>query len=273
MTKALEAEIAELDKEEEAATESTEEVTEEGTEETETPTETEEETVKEAEENQEEPTDDEKQEKQDQYHARQKAKREDQAKRQEEVQTQESLEDEGDPDEMEAMKAQMAQLTHIARRQQYQTNIKQAEKELNGLEVEFKEAFTDYDEVVNDALELTKMRLVADGVPSGEADDYLREKKVLIADEAAARGEDPVEAVYKEGKAIISVFDAYAEKKGYAVNGKPKTNLQTIRELNKPNAMTGGAGRGATAAKTTFDDLGDDDLEEIRNTSIWDVNK
>lgn len=147
---------------------------------------------------------------------------------------------------------------------QFEQSIKAAEKELNSLEPEFKAAFTDYDDVVNDALELTRMRLVADGATEGEAKDYLRREKVLLADRAAAQGKDPVEAVYNEAKSIINVFDAYAEKKGYTKGkAKPKTNLQAMREISKPNAMTGGSN--SKAVKGTFGDM---DLQETDDLSI-----
>ena len=54
-----------------------------------------------------------------------------------------------------------------------------------------------------------------------------------------------MEAVYNEAKEILSIFDKFAEMKGYKkVDGAPKTNLQAIREINKPNAMSGSAGKG-----------------------------
>ena len=163
-----------------------------------------------------------------------------------------------------------AEVQQYIRTQKFEQAVNTAEKELIELEKPFKEAFTDYDDIVSSAIELTKMRLVKDGMTETEADSHLRREKVLVADRAVAQGLDPVEAVYNEGKAILDVFDAYAEKRGYK-KGTPKTNLQAMREISKPNAMTGGAGKGAKAGNTTFDELGDDDLEEIHNTTIWDT--
>jgi len=173
-------------------------------------------------------------------------------------------------DEMDVLKRTVAQYGEVVKEYRYESNIKQAEKELIDLEKPFKEAFPDYDDKVNQAIELTKLRLLEDGADESYANDYLKREKVLLADRAAARGEDPVEAVYKEAEKILNVFEAYAEKNGYT-KGRPKTKMQALKEMSKPNAMTAGAGRGASAAKQTFDELGDDDLEEIHNTTIWDV--
>ena len=260
MTKALEEEVKRLD-EEEASTEG--EVKEE--------VEEQEETSEEEGEDEEEAKSEEQEKKEEQYRERQKAKREEQAKQV--VENVEEAENADDPGEMAALKAKVAQFDKVVQNQQFNVRVKQAEKELNGLETEFKAVFTDYDSVVDDALELSKIRLVANGATDGEADDYLRREKVLLADKAASRGKDPVEAVYKEAQQILSVFDTYAEKKGYVKSGKPKTNLQSMREINKPNAMTGGAGRGANAGKTSFSELGQEDLEEIQNTNIWELGK
>lgn len=175
-------------------------------------------------------------------------------------------------DDLQELKEKVARYDQIVQQQQFETAIQAAEQELAGLEKEFKEAFTDYDDVVNDALELSKMRLMAqEGVSETQAMNYLNREKVLIADKAAAQGKDPVEAVYNEAKQIMSVFDAYAEKKGYKLGGKPKTKLQAMREISKPNAMTGGTGKGAAASKLKFEELGDDDLEEIHETTIGEL--
>lgn len=144
-------------------------------------------------------------------------------------------------------------------------NIKAAESELVALEAEFKEAFPDYEDKVNQALEITKVRLIESGMSETEADKYLKREKVLLADAAAAAGKDPVEAVYNEAKSILNVFEKYAEKAGYIKPEKKKTNLQALREASKPNAMSGGAGRGAAAAKKTMDDM---QLEELDDISI-----
>lgn len=218
-------------------------------------------------------TEEDKLKKQEAYRERQKQKQDEQRRRQEELQkkSEDTTQNftKSEEKELEDLKRDMHQ---IIQQQRIEQAIKSAERELEELEGDFREAFTDYDEKVNNALELTKLNLKKNGMTDSQADDYLRREKVLIADRAAAQGKDPVEAVYQEAQKVLSVFDEYAEMRGYKLSDdKPKTNLQKMREINKPNPMTGGTGRGATAAKTEFDDLGDDDLETIQNTRIWDV--
>lgn len=212
--------------------------------------------------------------KQEAYRQRQKEKQEEVRRRKEELERKSASDDdldEDEEDELAQIKKDLQQFKQIAYQQQYQQAVKQAERELETLEKDFKEAFNDYDDVVKQALDLTKARLVGQGMSESEADDYLRREKVMIADRAAAAGKDPVEAVYNEAKGIVSWLDEYVQSQGYVKQdgGKKKTNLQKMRELSKPNAMNGG--RGAAAAKREFDDLGDDDLDEIKNTTIWDV--
>lgn len=159
-------------------------------------------------------------------------------------------------------------LRELARQQKLSQAIGAAEKELIELEKPFKEAFSDYEDKVNQALSLTKKRLMSQGMTETEADSYLRREKVLLADRAAAQGHDPVEAVYKEAQAIVSTFEAFAEENGYVkVDGK-KTKMQAVREMSKPNAMAGGSN--ASAVKRTVDDLGDEDLDEIKSMSLAD---
>lgn len=152
---------------------------------------------------------------------------------------------------------------------QYNQQIEAAGHELTNLEAEFREAYPDYDKKVDQAMRLTKMRLVDQGMGEAEAEAMLRREKILLADRAAATGGDPVEAVYNEANTILNVFEKFAEEMGYQKK-KTKTNLQAIRETVKPNAMSGGAGKGATAMKKTFDDLA---KEEVDGVSIGDMMK
>lgn len=161
-------------------------------------------------------------------------------------------------------------------RQIFEDRKKAATKELKALEKDFKEAFDDYDDVVEFAVQSTVKRLVAQGLDEDDALEKVQTEKLMLADRAAAQGRDPVQAIYDEAIGIKNWMDSVAEEMGYVrgekVNGKkPKTNLQAMREASKPNAMTGGTGKGTTATKRTFDDLGDDDLEEIKETTIWDL--
>lgn len=150
----------------------------------------------------------------------------------------------------------------LQKQQIFERNIKQAEVELTQLEGEFKVAYPDYEDKINQAIKLTKYRLIQNGMGDAEAEQAVRREKVLLADRAASQGKDPVEAVYNEAKAVLNVFEKYAEDMGYTKK-KKTTNLQALREASKPNAMSGGAGKGATAAKKTFDDMDGDDIAEL----------
>lgn len=267
MTKALEEEIAKLEQE----TQTTEEdvsdaVREEEAEEVKEPAKAEEETVV-AEE-----TDEDKQAKLEAYKKRiqeRKAKQEADIAPSRQEQIRQEAQDV--VDEQAELRKLVEEMRQFKQQQQFQANLMQAEKELQAYEKEFKEVYSDYDEKVSRAIEFSKLRLMADGMPEAQAEELLRREKVLLADKAAAMGEDPVQAVYDEANKILGWLDMYAEKAGYVKPSKPKTNLQALREASKPNAMSSGTGRGAAAVTRTFDDLGDDDLEEIHNTTIWDV--
>ena len=165
--------------------------------------------------------------------------------------------------EDEALKAELELIRQERQARQMQSMYAQAEKELEVLEDDFREAFTDYDDVVNGALEFAKMDLVNKGLSEREANEHLSLEKIKIADMAAAQGKDPVEAVYNEAKNVLTVIDAYAEKMGYVKPEKPKTNLQAAREMSKPNAMTGGTGKGATAARQNFEDMDASEVGEL----------
>jgi len=262
--KALKEEIEKLDLEETTFAEEVEEL--KNKEEAEESGEIKEEPQEEVkEEVKEEPTEEEleKKQKQDAYRERQRAKQEEKkpvAQEEYDKIAAQSVKEPVETDKLATLEAKVEQYDKVVQQQNFDNAVKQADKELTALEVPFKEAFTDYDDVVADALELTKMRLTGQGVTDGEADDYLRREKVMIADRAAAAGKDPVEAVYKEAKDILGVFDAYAEKKGYT-RGKPKTNMQAMREISKPNAMAGGSG--SAAVKKGYVDLDSEEVGEL----------
>lgn len=197
--------------------------------------------------------------KQEEYRERQKKKREEEQQRKAEKVVQDEA---GDDREIEELK-------QMAREQKFTRMVNQAEQELIQLEKPFKEAFTDYDDVVSNALAFTKIRLTADGMTESQADAYLRQEKVLLADRAAAQGLDPVEAVYNEAKSIMSTVDKFAEQMGYT-KGRPKTNLQAVKEMSKPNAFSGGVGKGAKN-QIGFNDMGDEDLDDIDNFTLGDL--
>jgi hypothetical protein len=272
MVEALQEEINKLETEEVAENEeTTEAVTEEtSNNEVEDVEKVEEETSEIVEDVSETPTEDEIAAKQSAYKARQEQK-----KREAEERRQLELKAKADsavnltniPDEKDIILREAAKLVQEKR---YNDAILAGEKELKTLERDFVDAFPDYNDVVERALDATKMRMVSQGMDESDVDAYLRKEKVLIADRAAAQGLDPVEAVYNEAKGIVSWLDGYAEKMGYVKNGekaKLKTNLQAIREISKPAAV--GTGRGTGAAKKTFDEM--DDLEEIGQVTLGDL--
>lgn len=212
------------------------------------------------EEKEAEPTDEEK--------ARQLKAQEDYKKRQEERRRkaaeapQKQYEEKAAQAVQDADKEAIEYFKELKKQQIFNQSIKKAEVELTYLEGEFKVAYPDYEDKVNQAMKLTKYRLVEQGMSEAEADQLLKREKVLLADRAAAQGQDPVEAVYKEASTILSVFEKFAEEMGYS-KGKKKTNLQSLREASKPNAMSGGAGKGATAARKTYDDMEVDEVNEL----------
>lgn len=221
-----------------------------------------------AEEEAQEPSAEEKERlrKQEEYRERKRREREEKA-RQDQLQQQAAVATSNVKPAEKVDADELAEFRQIAAQQKFERNLSLAEQELVQLEQPFKEAFDDYDSVVEKAIEFSKVRLVEQGLTESQAAETLRREKVLLADKAAAQGLDPVEAVYSEAKAIMSTFDKFAEKMGYT-KGKPKTNLQAAKEMAKPNAFSGGAGKGASASKKTFDDLGDDDMEELDGLTL-----
>lgn len=283
MTKALEEEIKQLEEQEaaqddplapkEEQQEPLEEAQEDyAQEETEAPEEEKEldEAKEEPEEKNEEYTEDEIRAKQEAYRERRRKKQEEEERRQQELSekakqaAEPKKSQQGSDDELE-------QLKKFAQQTIFQQKVKQAARELEILETPFKEAFPDYDAVVSDAMEFSKIRLMNQGVSEAEAIEYLNNQKVLLADRAAAQGADPVEAVYNEAKAINQLFEQFAEKKGYKrAEGKPKTNMQALREVSKPSAAgSSGSGSAAAANKATFDEM--EDLDEIGEVTIQDL--
>lgn len=188
--------------------------------------------------------------------------REDYKRRQEERRKQTTYEKQAEKTVEDTDKQAIEFVKQLQKQQIFEHNIKRAEVELTQLEGEFKVAYPDYDDKVNQAMKLTKYRLIESGMGEAEAEQVLKREKVLLADKAAAQGKDPVEAVYSEAKAILNIFEKFAEDMGYT-KGKKKTTLQALREASKPNAMSGGAGKGATAARKTFDDMEADEVDEL----------
>lgn len=150
------------------------------------------------------------------------------------------------------------------RQQQEMTHLYEGDKKaLKGYEEEFEKAYPDYNDKKNAAFEILIEKQVALGVTKEQATAKLEYEMILLANQAAVKGLDPVEEIYKEANSIISAMDKYAEKMGYIKPTKKKTNLQALREASKPNAMSGGAGKGATAVRKTFDDLEGDEVDGL----------
>ena len=278
MTKALEEEIKQMEDDEKKDAEeqtSEEEATEEVVEEKpvdEVEESSEEETAEE-EEPKEEVTDEELLKKQEHYRKRQEKRAQ---KKQEEAEATPIQEDDSEElSEIEQLKLQVQSLTNVAHQNQYNQLVDRAEIELEGYEEEFRDAFPDYDDTVNRALDITKMRMKQNGMRDKEINEHLRREKIMIADRAASSGKDPVEAVYKEAQAINGWFDSAAESMGYVKqdtpNAKPKTKMAAMREASKPNSF--GSGQGTAAHKKTFDEMDDDDMEEIDGLTIGQMLK
>lgn len=202
------------------------------------------------------------------YKARRAAKLQEEQKKAEAKQSlpqQQEVKQEDSPED--ELKSLVEELRRYKKQQEFEQNIKLAERELNMYEEEFRKEITDYDEKVNDAIELTKIRLVKSGVSEKDAEEYVRREKILLADKAVAAGLDPVEAIYNEANLILSVYEEFAAKKGVK-KAPAKTNLQALREASKPNALSSSSGRPTKAVQTTFDDM---DLDDVHNLSIGDM--
>lgn len=210
---------------------------------------------------------------QEAYRERQRAKKEEAARKAEEAAKLAQAEEEArkareaananqETDATKILAEKLSAVDQILYEQKIQQWQKNAEKELASLEKEYKIAFPDYDDLVSTALDITKDRMIQGGMSEYEATEALRIEKLKIADAAAARGEDPVEAVYKEAKAINTWFETYASKLGYVKQGanqKPITQKAALREAAKPNATMGG--KGAAAIKPSYDEM--DDVSDL----------
>lgn len=212
---------------------------------------------------------------QEAYRERQKQKKEDAEKRAAEAKAAQDAEAErqellkqqakaGEVSEQDAIKQKLAVVDQIIQKERVNAWINNAEEELTALEDEFKVAFSDYDDLVTTALDITLDRMVSGGMSKKQAQEALRLEKLKIADAAAARGLDPVEAVYNEAKAINTWFETYAEKLGYTKSatspkGKSMTQKAALREASKPNAVNGG--KNASALKLSYDEM--DDVSDL----------
>ncbi len=211
---------------------------------------------------------------QEAYRERQRLKKEEAEKRAKEAQEAAAAQAEreellkqqaeaGSASEQDVLAQKLAMVDQIIQKERINSWINNAENELTALEDEFKVAFTDYDDAVQTALDITLDRMISGGMSKRQAEEALRLEKLKIADAAAAKGLDPVEAVYKEAKAINTWFETYAQKLGYQKVGSPKsqekalTQKAALREASKPSAVSGG--KNANALKLTFDEMDDVD--------------
>jgi len=231
------------------------------------------EAVEDAQDETEENDDDaEKLKKQEAYRERQRQKKEEAERRQAEAQrvldseTSTRQQKQEAQDEKEEMRKALEEINQYRAQQQYQAMVERAKHEVKELEGEFREAFDDYDALVDQAMDISRMNLISKGYSEAQANAHLELEKVKIADLAAANGKDPIEAIYNEAKSINSWFTETAEKMGYTKATKPKTNLQAMREMAKPNAATGGKGKGANASRLTLEEM--DDVEDINNLTL-----
>lgn len=281
MTDALKKEIEEIENKESAESREENVETEESTETAETDV-GEDKKTEEPVKNEEEKEPDEEEEKRslarEKYLERQRQKQnEDQQKKIELHKKHDGGTSEKEEDDLSGLKNQLSEANHYIQKQRRQEMLDAASRELSQIEQaakkdkEFTQAFPDYDDVVNNAIEFAKIRLIEEGATEAEAVKRLEYEKTLLADRAVASGKDPMVAIYEEGRRINRAFETFAEKMGYSKGIKKKTNLQAQRDASRPNAVAGGAGRGAGAITKKFDELGDDDLDEIKNTNIWDV--
>jgi len=165
--------------------------------------------------------------------------------------------------EDDVLAQKLNQLDEIIRRDQFNNWKTNAEIQLESLESEFKVAFTDYDDLVSEAMELAKITNMADGLTESQALAKIKMDKLLVAERAAQRKEDPVEAVYKEAKALRDKFNLVAEKLGYQKTNAPKPKTMTqkaaLREASKPNAVNGG--KNAGALKLSYEEM--DDVSDL----------
>lgn len=158
-------------------------------------------------------------------------------------------------------------LEQVAAKIEHQEVMSAAKREYATLEKDFVEAYPDYTDKVNTAVEFAKSNLMKQGYSEAQALEQIENEKIMVADAAVRAGKDPVEAVYQEANNIETLIHETAAKLGYVKPDK-KTNLQKKRELSKPNAMQGG--RGTRAVQKG---LMDDDNDELDNMSLGDMLK
>ena len=289
MTKALEEEVKQLEEQEaaqESAVKSPEEIEESADEvqpEAEVKTPVEEsgepeeskgaEEASEADAGQQEEDESLKQQKIDAYRERVEKRKAQQQAPQPEVQVNyEKSDDEISDDDVKAFIKQQKQQQKEREQAIYiEKMVEKAKGEVASYEKEYAEVFPAYTSDVENALEFTKLRLVKDGMSEADADKYLEREKVMIADRAVAEGRDPIEAIHIEAKKINEILEAYADKMGY--QKAAKTNLQAIREASKPNAATGGGGKGALASKKEYSDFEGDEVDNLSVGQMLQMSK
>jgi phage protein D len=158
-------------------------------------------------------------------------------------------------------------LEQVAAKLERQEVMSAAKREYATLEKDFVEAYPDYTDKVNVAVEFAKNNLMKQGFSEAQALERIENEKIMVADAAVRAGKDPVEAVYQEANNIEALIHETASKLGYVKQDK-KTNLQKKRELSKPNAMQGGRG-----TRAVHKGLMDDDNDELDNMSLGDMLK
>lgn len=206
------------------------------------------------------PTEEELKAKQKAYRERQeKRKRDEEERAKRELEYQERIRAQADK-KQEA--DENAYLKQVAIKMQQQEMVKAAKRELSVMEKEFVEAYPDYREKVDDAIEFTKQTMMKKGMSEAEALETLEYEKVMLADNAVRLGKDPVEAVYREAQVINEVIDEFAAKKGY-VRPDNKTSLQKVREIAKPSPIGGGTG-----TRAVHKGLMDEDNDDLDNMTL-----
>lgn len=213
------------------------------------------------EEVQEEPKDDELEQKRQEYRKRLEERKQSEQKQREK---QQSLNEQVNTtfDEKKVQEDRLKYLENVAAKMEYDNRFNAAKRELSVYEKEFKEAYPDYTDKVDDAVDFLKMNLMNQGMTEGDALAEIERQKVMTANQAVVEGRDPVEAIYKEAQNINTVIDQIAEKRGYVKQGKA-ADLKSARKINKPNAIS--SGKGASAVKT---ELKDDDNFDINDMTM-----
>lgn len=150
-------------------------------------------------------------------------------------------------------------LEQVAAQMQYNQQINVAKKELASLENEFIEAYPDYKESVDSAIDFVKLNLIKQGMSEADALAQIEHERILLADEAVRKGQDPVDVLYKEAKLINDVIDEYATKRGYTKT-KP-VNLNNERKINKPSAI--GSGYSSQGVKVGLNEDGNNEIQNM----------